>query len=127
MKRIIHFVKTCRLYFNFFLSHLKDKNFVFGINIVDYCNLNCVSCDHFSLIIKNSYYYRNDLKNLSQIKGLFPKRIRILRGEPLLHPEIKIIWLLCISLGGDSKPYGWRKSFLPRRSVTMVSKTSGRN
>lgn len=91
MKRIIHFVKTCRLYFNFFLSHLKDKNFVFGINIVDYCNLNCVSCDHFSLIIKNSYYYRNDLKNLSQIKGLFPKRIRILRGEPLLHPEIKTI------------------------------------
>lgn len=95
MKGIIHFINTGQHYFKFFLSHLKNKDFVFEISIVDHCNLNCVGCDHFSPLIKDSYYCRNDLKNdlenLRQIQGIFPKRIRILGGEPLLHPEINEI------------------------------------
>lgn len=60
MKGIIYFINTSQHYFKFFLSHLKNKNFAFEINIVDYYNLNCVGCDHFSPIIKDTYYCRND-------------------------------------------------------------------
>lgn len=53
MKGIIHFINTGQYYFKFFLSHLKNKDFVFEINIIDHCNLNCVGCDHFSSIVSN--------------------------------------------------------------------------
>lgn len=60
-------------------------------NIVGHCNLNCKGCSHFSNIQKEKEFvdvneFGSDLERLA---SLFTKirRIRILGGEPLLHPQ----------------------------------------
>ena len=60
-------------------------------NVVGHCNLNCKGCSHFSNIQKKEFA---DLatfeKDISMLKKLFSeiRRINLLGGEPLLHPEL---------------------------------------
>lgn len=66
-------------------------------HLVDYCNLNCKGCTHFSNI-----YHRNDqgsLIDLASIVQQFRRLkslcdvsiIRLMGGEPLLHPQLERI------------------------------------
>lgn len=62
--------------------------------VVDWCNLNCKGCSHFSsLFEKNIYIEKEELyRDLEKIsKYIEVGLINILGGEPLLHPEISEI------------------------------------
>ncbi len=61
--------------------------------IIDYCNLNCEHCTSFCNLQNNRNKadikeYINDIKELS--KKFEVQQIRILGGEPLLHPDLKL-------------------------------------
>lgn len=66
-----------------------------GIEVLctTHCNLNCAYCNHFAPIADHENYsvdqYTADMERLSQ---LFPSEIfsiKLMGGEPLLHPEIE--------------------------------------
>ena len=67
-------------------------------HIVDHCNLNCAGCSHFSPLAEHWFVDPEDFeKEWKEVadSGLEIKRIRILGGEPLLHPELGYM-LKCI-------------------------------
>lgn len=61
-------------------------------NIVEHCNLNCVHCDHFSPISEKKFAdpeeFRLSLEKLRELFGEDIKAIKLLGGEPLLHPRL---------------------------------------
>lgn len=60
-------------------------------HVVEHCNLNCKGCSHFSNITDEKFTDCNLIeKRLARMSQLFGKirKIKILGGEPLLHPEI---------------------------------------
>jgi hypothetical protein len=68
-----------------FIPHLE-------IQVAEHCNLNCASCTHFSPLAKESYIAKEDfssqLKRANLIFNGHCKSLKIMGGEPLLHPEI---------------------------------------
>jgi hypothetical protein len=61
------------------------------MHIVDHCNLNCKGCSHFSPIADELFMdideFTSDLKQLSRLVSNI-EVIRLMGGEPLLHPNI---------------------------------------
>ena len=61
------------------------------IHLADHCNLNCVGCTHFSNISEAKFVDARMLENrfdrLNKLVG-YIYDVRILGGEPLLHPDI---------------------------------------
>lgn len=60
-------------------------------HLCDHCNLNCKGCGHFCSLLDTPHFYdieqfKLDIKKLSS-KIDFAK-IRLMGGEPLLHPEV---------------------------------------
>ena len=71
---------------------IKNK---FGVeyHLVDSCNLKCAGCSHYSSLIDDNVYIPLDfiIKDLTLLKnkvGDKLKWLRLLGGEPLLHPNI---------------------------------------
>ena len=68
------------------------KKLKFEIHITEHCNLNCKYCNHFSPLAKNTFLdveeYERDVKRLSELFGGEMQQIKLLGGEPLLHPRI---------------------------------------
>jgi hypothetical protein len=66
-------------------------NFV-DINVVDHCNLNCKYCANFCALADEHYLdvesYTKDIEQLARISTGQVKTIRLLGGEPLLHPKL---------------------------------------
>ena len=62
------------------------------IQIAEHCNLNCASCTHFSPLAEQSYIdadsFSNQLKKANSIFNGHCKSLKIMGGEPLLHPSI---------------------------------------
>jgi MoaA/NifB/PqqE/SkfB family radical SAM enzyme len=61
------------------------------VHIVDHCNLNCISCNHFSPIAEKFFLDITDFEHdCSRISELTKKveYFNLLGGEPLLHPQI---------------------------------------
>lgn len=60
-------------------------------HLADHCNLNCAGCSHFSPLSGEKLCdYCSFERDLKRMKELFPgkvRRIRLLGGEPLLHPD----------------------------------------
>jgi hypothetical protein len=60
-------------------------------HVADHCNLNCAGCSHFSPLAKpwlvDPENFEKEWKEVAD-SGLEIGRIRILGGEPLLHPEL---------------------------------------
>lgn len=60
-------------------------------NLTDHCNLNCKGCSHFSPIANKNYasvnQHERDLRKLGQLFRNI-QTIRLLGGEPLLHPDV---------------------------------------
>src|SRR3990172_2333761 len=60
-------------------------------HLTDHCNLNCKGCDHFSPIAPKWYCDLEDhARDMRQLSRLFSniEKIRLMGGEPLLHPEV---------------------------------------
>ena len=61
-------------------------------HIVDHCNLNCRGCSHFSPLAKPYFKdfneYEKEIQQLAKITNNNISRIRIMGGEPLLHPAV---------------------------------------
>lgn len=67
------------------------------LHAVDHCNLNCKGCSHFCPLINDKIFYDPsligmDFQALSRRINIL--NIRILGGEPLLHPELPDIFKL---------------------------------
>ena len=66
-------------------------SFPVEIHIVEHCNLNCRGCNHFSSLAEEEYLeleqFEKDFERLAQLSKSF-FAIKILGGEPLLHPRI---------------------------------------
>lgn len=64
----------------------------FEVALAQHCNLNCAYCDHFSPIAEPELAdfdeTAHDFVRLSQLFGGHAEEIRLLGGEPLLHPDI---------------------------------------
>jgi organic radical activating enzyme len=62
------------------------------VHLVDHCNLNCKGCGHFSPIA-DEWFADPDrfARDMRQLNRLFSniRMIRLMGGEPLLHPEIE--------------------------------------
>lgn len=62
------------------------------IHITDHCNLNCACCCHFAPLAEKYFmskeHFKNDLERLSFLSKGKINRIRLMGGEPLLHPNI---------------------------------------
>lgn len=83
------------------------------IHVADHCNLNCVGCTHYSPISETNLLDINKLKNdLELLKksrlSIFMKEIRLLGGEPLLHPEI-------------DKIIKTTREFFPKKKIIIVT------
>ena len=64
----------------------------FCIQLVGECNLKCRGCDHFSPLAVGEYLslneFEKDFKRLAELTETKVKRIGLMGGEPLLHPEL---------------------------------------
>lgn len=61
------------------------------MHVVDYCNLNCAGCVHFSPCFpKENPEFDVRIKDLEMMRRLFPRIIQLslLGGEPLLSPDL---------------------------------------
>lgn len=71
---------------------LRLSKIQFEIHLTDHCNLNCQMCDHFSPLAKEYSLGLQDFqKQIERLSLLFHKEaefIRLLGGEPLLHPNV---------------------------------------
>ena len=62
-------------------------------HIVDHCNLKCAGCSHFSCIsdpwFEDLDAFQHDFTQLAALTNHYIPLIRIMGGEPLLHPDVK--------------------------------------
>ncbi len=69
-----------------YLNYLEYK-------VCDHCNLNCHGCSHFANIVDGKVFqdFSNFYSGLIKLKKIIPHifKIRLLGGEPLLHPDLK--------------------------------------
>ncbi len=67
----------------------------FEVHLAEHCNLNCKGCDNFSCIAEPAFLdvkeYERDLQRLSYLCEGEAKRIHLMGGEPLLHPDAATI------------------------------------
>lgn len=64
----------------------------YEVQLVEHCNLNCKYCSHFCPVAKEGFLdvneYERDCKRLSELFNKEVNFIRLMGGEPLLHPDI---------------------------------------
>ncbi|MDR2708880.1 MAG: radical SAM protein, partial [Elusimicrobiota bacterium] len=64
----------------------------FLVDVVSHCNLNCKYCGHFSPLVKEQFMpreaFEKDMRRMSVLSGGDVGSIRLMGGEPLLHPEL---------------------------------------
>ena len=80
-------------------------------HITDHCNLNCKSCTHFAPLAEKTYLSPDSFINdMTRLKALFTNisRMRIMGGEPLLHPQVTEFIALS-------------RSFFPNSKITLVT------
>lgn len=60
-------------------------------HITNHCNLNCISCTHYAPLaepwFKDINEYVKEIAKLAEIAKSSLREVRILGGEPLLHPQ----------------------------------------
>ena len=75
-----------------------NKLLHFEVLLTDHCNLNCAGCSVFSPISAEKYLdplcYEKDCKRISELTNGKMVTIRLLGGEPLLHPDINSIFTI---------------------------------
>ena len=85
LMRIIHFL-------------FRYRKLTFEVHLAEHCNLNCKGCDNYSPIAEKSFVDINELeREFLQMKAIFKNHLsglKLLGGEPLLHPDIDNILIL---------------------------------
>jgi ABC-2 type transport system ATP-binding protein len=72
----------------------KDSYFPYSLetHLVDHCNLKCKGCSHFAPLVDGEVFTDIEVfkRDFSRLKQLFEHiyEIRLMGGEPLLHPEL---------------------------------------
>ncbi len=70
----------------------------FEVQVAEHCNLNCRNCAHYSPLAEEEFLdikqYEKDLCRLSELFCGEMEWIRLMGGEPLLHPQINEIMKL---------------------------------
>ena len=74
------------------LSPKPPKETHIEIPITEHCNLNCKMCNYFAPLAKKQFYpltnFRNDIKRLANLCEHKLGTLKIIGGEPLLHPNL---------------------------------------
>ena len=75
------------------ITKMDKHHFTLEYHLVDSCNLNCAGCSHYSSLVDKHTYRTveeiiNDLTLLKNKVGDNLCHLRLLGGEPLLHPQI---------------------------------------
>ena len=73
------------------LSLLRTELPYLEFHLTDHCNLNCKGCAHYSPMASDHYADLHQLeKDLQRLAQLFRniRLIRLMGGEPLLHPDV---------------------------------------
>ena len=79
---------------NTLLNKFMPKDFLdyIEIHLLEHCNLNCASCTHFCPLAEEYYLdietFTKDLNRLADLTNRRIGKIRLMGGEPLLHPEL---------------------------------------
>lgn len=64
----------------------------FEVQVAEHCNLNCKNCSHYAPLAERSFLdiarYQKDCVRLSELFGAEMEQIRLVGGEPLLHPQL---------------------------------------
>jgi MoaA/NifB/PqqE/SkfB family radical SAM enzyme len=72
------------------------KTLRFEVYLLYHCNLNCAGCAVFSPIAKEEYLdtacYEQDCKRLSELTDGKAECIRLMGGEPTLHPNMSVFF-----------------------------------
>ena len=80
-------------------------------HLVDHCNMNCCGCSHFSPLAEPWFArvedFRRDMEALARLFRSI-RTIRLMGGEPLLHPQVER-FLVCA------------RSLFPRSRVRLVT------
>ncbi|MDR2773458.1 MAG: 4Fe-4S cluster-binding domain-containing protein [Tannerella sp.] len=89
-------LKIGEIHYNIYGYRMPWSALRFEIHLTDKCNLNCAGCLHFSSLCEklnliSIQSFENDIKRLSILTNGRCADIRILGGEPLLHPEINCL------------------------------------
>ena len=75
------------------------KNLQFEVHLTDHCNLCCCGCDNLAPLAVPFYVdpgrLEKDLNRLSYLFDRTARYIRLVGGEPLLHPHISEIIKMC--------------------------------
>lgn len=80
--------------------------FEIEIHLAEHCNLNCISCLHYSSIASHEFPDIKNLINSFKELGRHPNcfaTIRLLGGEPLLNPNLPEILFLARKYLGNAK------------------------
>ena len=69
----------------------------FEVHLAEHCNLNCACCSHFSALAEQEFLniiqYQKDCERIKELTKNNPvEYIKLLGGEPLLHPEIEEVF-----------------------------------
>ncbi len=75
-------------------------------HLTDHCNLNCKACSHYCNIAPECFANIDEFKiNLLRLSKIFSniETIRLMGGEPLLHPDINLFLKAARNLFPDSK------------------------
>ena len=82
---------TLRNWFRKLRIFCKLPPYKLEIHLAEHCNLNCVGCSHYSPLASHAFcnieQLEENLQKLAPVQNMF-SIIRLLGGEPLLHPKI---------------------------------------
>lgn len=88
----------------------------FETNIVNHCNLNCKSCDHLSPLADKWFAdvptFQKDMERMAEIFGGQARYIRLVGGEPLLHPELPSLFRITRSCFPDASVELWTNAVI---------------
>jgi hypothetical protein len=66
------------------------------VSLVEHCNLGCWGCDHFAPLAEkkflNKTIFERDIKRLAELSKGTVGTIKLMGGEPLLHPQKEIFF-----------------------------------
>jgi len=88
-----------KLHFKIYGRRMPWSSLRFEVHLTDKCNINCAGCLHFSSLCKETNLLdinalENDYKRISELTNGRIADIRLLGGEPLLHPNVNDFLIL---------------------------------
>jgi len=75
------------------IEPIRTSGFLFEVHLTEHCNLNCKGCSHFSPLAEKEFMdvevFERDMARMAKLfDNNEIQRIRLLGGEPLLHPQV---------------------------------------